>query len=67
MNIAASTALVTGASRGLGRSLAAELANHGVRVYSGTRQPDSVDLPGVTPIRLDNPGALWVSAHAAKR
>src|SRR6478736_7147990 len=47
------TALVTGANRGLGRQLAAELVSRGAKVYAGARRPESVDLPGVTPIQLD--------------
>jgi NAD(P)-dependent dehydrogenase (short-subunit alcohol dehydrogenase family) len=53
MDIASSTALVTGANRGLGRALAAELLRRGAIVYAGARNPDSVDLPGVKAVRLD--------------
>ena len=37
MNIAESTALVTGANRGLGRHLANELLSRGATVYAGAR------------------------------
>lgn len=47
------TALVTGANRGLGRRLAAELVSRGAKVYAGARNPATVDLPGVVPIQLD--------------
>jgi NAD(P)-dependent dehydrogenase (short-subunit alcohol dehydrogenase family) len=47
------TALVTGANRGLGRHLAEQLRDRGARVYAAVRNPDTVDLAGVTPIRLD--------------
>lgn len=47
------TALVTGANRGLGRQLAAELLSRGAKVYAGARRPESVDLPGAIPIQLD--------------
>lgn len=47
------TALVTGANRGLGRQLAAELAARGAKVYAAARRPETVDLPGVVPIQLD--------------
>ena len=43
MNIARSTALVTGANRGLGRHLANELLSRGATVYAGARNPDAVD------------------------
>ncbi|MEK8105885.1 hypothetical protein NKG94_13380 [Micromonospora sp. M12] len=52
MKIAGSTALVTGANRGFGRHLAAELSPGRHRLRRRP-QPDSVDLPGVTPVRLD--------------
>jgi NAD(P)-dependent dehydrogenase (short-subunit alcohol dehydrogenase family) len=46
-------ALVTGANRGLGRQFAAELVARGAKVYGAARRPETVDLPGVTPIQLD--------------
>lgn len=46
-------ALVTGANRGLGRQFAAELVARGARVYAAARRPETVDLPGVTPVQLD--------------
>jgi NAD(P)-dependent dehydrogenase (short-subunit alcohol dehydrogenase family) len=65
MQIEGSTALVTGANRGLGRRFAAELLARGARVYAGARNPDSVDLPGVTPIALDITDPASVAAAAA--
>ena len=53
MNIARSTALVTGANRGLGRHLANELLSRGATVYAGARNPDAVDLPGAKVVALD--------------
>jgi NAD(P)-dependent dehydrogenase (short-subunit alcohol dehydrogenase family) len=53
MKIAGSTALVTGANRGLGRHLAGELLARGATVYAGARNPDAVDLPGTKPLALD--------------
>lgn len=47
------TALVTGANRGLGRQLAAELISRGAKVYAAARRPETVDLPGAIPIQLD--------------
>ena len=69
MKIAGSTALVTGANRGLGRHLAAELLARGATVYAGARNPDSVDLPGVTPVRLDitDPASVAAAAEAGRR
>ncbi|MFE2878502.1 SDR family oxidoreductase [Streptomyces roseus] len=46
-------AVVTGANRGLGRHLAAQLVERGAKVYAAARRPESVDLPGVVPLRLD--------------
>jgi NAD(P)-dependent dehydrogenase (short-subunit alcohol dehydrogenase family) len=67
MNIAGSTALVTGANRGLGRSLAAELLARGANVYAGARNPDSVDLPGAKVLRLDitDPDSVAAAAEIA--
>ena len=54
MKIQNSVAFVTGANRGLGAAFAKALLAAGARkVYAGARDPDSVTLPGVTPIRLD--------------
>ena len=51
MEIAGTTALVTGANRGFGRHLAEQLRDRGATVYAGARNPASVDLSGVTPVR----------------
>lgn len=53
MDIDGRTALVTGANRGLGRHLAEQLRNRGAHVYAAARNPEAVDLEGVTPLRLD--------------
>ena len=54
MELRNSVALVTGANRGLGRQFAAQLLQRGAtKVYAAARNPDSVDLPGATPLRLD--------------
>jgi NAD(P)-dependent dehydrogenase (short-subunit alcohol dehydrogenase family) len=53
MDISTSTVLVTGANRGFGRALAAELLSRGATVYAGARDPDHIDLPGAKPIALD--------------
>ena len=65
MDIQNSVALVTGGNRGLGRHLAAQLLERGATVYVGVRNPASVDLPGVTPVRLDITDPASV-AEAAK-
>jgi NAD(P)-dependent dehydrogenase (short-subunit alcohol dehydrogenase family) len=67
MKIAGSTALVTGANRGFGRHLAAELLARGATVYAGARNPDTVDLPGATPVRLDitDPASVAAAAELA--
>ncbi|MDO3705107.1 SDR family oxidoreductase [Micromonospora sp. C28SCA-DRY-2] len=64
MKIAGTTALVTGANRGFGRHLAAELTARGATVYAGARDPDRIDLPGVTPVRLDITDPASVAAAA---
>jgi len=54
MNIQGSTALVTGANRGLGLAFAQALLAAGARkVYAASRDPSRVTLPGVQAIRLD--------------
>jgi NAD(P)-dependent dehydrogenase (short-subunit alcohol dehydrogenase family) len=64
MDLTTSTALVTGANRGLGRAIAAELLSRGATVYAGARNPDEVDLPGVTPLKLDITDPVSVAAAA---
>jgi NAD(P)-dependent dehydrogenase (short-subunit alcohol dehydrogenase family) len=53
MKITTSTALVTGANRGLGRHLATELIDRGATVYAAARDPDAVDLPGAKLVALE--------------
>jgi NAD(P)-dependent dehydrogenase (short-subunit alcohol dehydrogenase family) len=65
MDINGKTALVTGANRGLGRQLAAQLRDRGATVYAAARNPATVDLPGVTPIALDITDPASVTAAAA--
>jgi short chain dehydrogenase len=67
VDITGKTALVTGANRGLGRHLAAELRDRGARVYAAARDPQTVDLAGVTPIALDitDPASVAAAAQAA--
>ncbi|MGW7427678.1 SDR family oxidoreductase [Streptomyces sp. NPDC054813] len=67
MDLSTSTVLVTGANRGFGRALAAELLGRGATVYAGARNPDQVDLPGAKPIALDitDPASVAAAAEAA--
>ncbi|MFE5540584.1 SDR family oxidoreductase [Streptomyces sp. NPDC056492] len=60
-------AVVTGANRGLGRHLAAQLVERGAKVYATARRPESVDLPGVVPLRLDltDPRSVREAARTA--
>lgn len=65
MDIENSVAVVTGANRGLGRHLAEQLLARGAaKVYAGARNPESVDLPGVVPLRLDITDPESVAAAA---
>ena len=67
MDLASSTALVTGANRGLGKHLARELLARGATVYAAARNPDAVDLPGAKPIALDitDPASVAAAADVA--
>jgi len=68
MKIQDSVALVTGANRGLGLAFARALIAHGARkVYVGARDPSTVNLAGVEPIRLDvtNPVDLAAAVERA--
>ncbi len=54
MKLDNATVLITGANRGIGLAFAqAALARGARKVYAGARDPKSVTLPGVTPIKLD--------------
>ncbi|MFL4910192.1 SDR family oxidoreductase [Streptomyces sp. MMS24-I2-30] len=71
MNIAGSTALVTGANRGIGRHFVDELLARGARkVYAAARRPELVDTPDprVTPLHLDllNEKSITDAAAAAQ-
>jgi NAD(P)-dependent dehydrogenase (short-subunit alcohol dehydrogenase family) len=67
MDITTATALVTGANRGLGRALAAELLARGATVYAAARNPDQIDLPGVRPLAIDitDPASVEAAARIA--
>jgi NAD(P)-dependent dehydrogenase (short-subunit alcohol dehydrogenase family) len=54
MKVAGSTALVTGANRGLGLAFARALLERGAaRVYAAARNPDAITLKGVVSLKLD--------------
>ena len=66
MKIKDSVAFVTGANRGLGAAFAKALLAAGARkVYAAARDPGSVDIPGVHPVRLDvtRPGEVLAAAR----
>lgn len=68
MEIKNSTALVTGANRGLGRAFAQRLLDRGARkVYATARRPETVDLPGVEVLALDvtDPESVRAAARTA--
>jgi short-subunit dehydrogenase len=67
MDISSSTALVTGANRGLGRHFATDLIKRGAKVYAGARNPESVDIEGAIPLAVDitDPASVAAAAEAA--
>jgi NAD(P)-dependent dehydrogenase (short-subunit alcohol dehydrogenase family) len=68
MELTGSTAFITGANRGLGRHFAEQLLARGATVYAGARNPESVDLPGAIPIKIDvsDPASVLAAAAATK-
>lgn len=67
MNLSNAVVLITGANRGLGRAFAeAALAAGAAKVYAAARDPASIDLPGVVPLRLDVTDPAQVAAAAAE-
>ncbi|MGU3411270.1 SDR family oxidoreductase [Microbacterium sp. M1A1_1b] len=65
MHISGATALVTGANRGIGRHLAAQLVERGAKVYATARRPERIDLDGVERVALDITSPASVAAAAA--
>lgn len=68
MKLDNATLLITGANRGIGLAFAkAALARGARKVYAGARDPKSVTLPGVTPLRLDvnSPADIAAAVEAA--
>ena len=65
MNLDNAVVLVTGANRGIGLAFAREaLARGARRVYAAAREPSSITLAGVQPVRLDVTDAAQVTALA---
>jgi len=67
MKIRDSVAFITGANRGIGLAFAQELLAAGARkIYAGARDPKSITLEGVHPVRLDVTKPETISAAASK-
>ncbi|MCO5997336.1 SDR family oxidoreductase [Actinoallomurus rhizosphaericola] len=67
MKIEGSVAVVTGGNRGFGRHLATRLVERGAKVYAAARRPETVDVPGAVPLRLDitDPASVREAAAVA--
>ena len=66
MNVAGSTALVTGGNRGIGRRFVDHLLERGAKkVYVATRRPEGVDVQGAEVLPVDITDAESVAALAA--
>lgn len=52
-DLSGQVALVTGATRGIGEQIAANLADAGARVYAGARDPSDISASAQQPIKLD--------------
>ncbi|APW44514.1 SDR family oxidoreductase [Rhodoferax saidenbachensis] len=65
MQIKNSVVLVTGANRGLGQAFVNALLEAGAaKIYAAARDPGSITLKGVTPIKLDVTNAADIAAAA---
>jgi NAD(P)-dependent dehydrogenase (short-subunit alcohol dehydrogenase family) len=53
MKVEGAVALVTGANRGLGATIAQALVDSGAKVYGAARETTSITNPDVIPVRLD--------------
>lgn len=67
MKLQNATVLVTGANRGLGQEFARQALARGARkVYAAARDPATITLAGVIPVRLDVTDAAGAEALAAE-
>lgn len=67
MQLKNAVVFITGANRGLGRAFAeAALAAGAAKVYAAARNPASIDLAGVIPVKLDVTDPAQVAAAAAE-
>jgi len=67
MKVQNATVLITGANRGLGAEFARQALARGARkVYAAARDPSTVSLPGLVPVRLDVTDAAQAAALAAE-
>src|SRR5262245_19488232 len=67
MKLTNANLLITGANRGIGLAFAkAALARGANKVYAGARNPDSITLPGVIPLRLDVNSPADIAAAAQR-
>jgi NAD(P)-dependent dehydrogenase (short-subunit alcohol dehydrogenase family) len=67
MQLENAVVFITGASRGLGLAFArAALAAGAAKVYAAARDPASITLPGVVPVKLDVTDAAQIAATAAQ-
>ena len=65
MRIEGSVAFVSGANRGLGEAFTRLLVENGAaNVYGGARDPGTITVPGVVPVRLDITSSAHVEAAA---
>ncbi|MFE9918139.1 SDR family oxidoreductase [Micromonospora sp. NPDC005553] len=66
MQINGSTALVTGANRGLGKAFAEALLARGATVYATARRVESIDIPGAVALQVDITDPASIEAAAGK-